>query len=295
MKSDYLDPSEYVPFAPKVPGEQVHVHHCRKELGKDKLYIKVSEDGSKILAYCHHCRKRGSYLLSGKPIDEYPAKSEGTGLLRKHSVFGLPNDSESDPAKWGATQAGERALSWVEKYLCVGDILDSPLCFSAKQESLLFPLFSEGNLVGYQARPFSDSTVYNTTSKYITYIYKELYTSTSNIVLDIFTNKNSKDICTTLVLVEDYISALKVVNGTDTCDSLPLLGCNLTKGTLQSILTGGYEKVQVALDNDNNEVRRSQAKIVRELSAYLPVRSVLLDKDPKKYLYAELEELFDND
>ena len=56
--SSKLERSEFVPYAPKDRGVQIHIHHCKQGYHNDRLYIRRNEDES-IVAYCHHCGKSG--------------------------------------------------------------------------------------------------------------------------------------------------------------------------------------------------------------------------------------------
>lgn len=74
--TDRLHPDEYLPFAPKNKGEQVHVNHDGCPAGRDtkrRLYVKRNEHG-KVVAYCHHCGG------AGVSSDTVRAYSSGTSL-----------------------------------------------------------------------------------------------------------------------------------------------------------------------------------------------------------------------
>ena len=264
---EYLDPDDYVPFASTTVGETVRVNHCKE--GKDKLYVTTNPDG--IVAYCHHCGKRGFTRTALSEGTE--AGSELSTPRVERSAIGasvhLPADSESRADYWRGD-----ALTWAAQYLARSEITASPLCWSESNQGIVMPLFDASGLVGYQVRSFDAAE----TRKYITNKTKGAYAR------PFFHGRNK------LAIVEDWISAYKIALSVPDYAALPLLGTNLTKEQMRTIIS--YPEITVALDNDKPDVRAAQAKIMRTLSCYTAVRSVHLQQDPKALTPAQLREVF---
>lgn len=252
-----LDPDCYLPYAADLGiGQEIRVEHCKP--GKRKLYIKRKSDG--IVAHCFHCGSSGR--TSTDPVEDMadPAGCSDAGSYASGPSFRLPADSEGRPQEWP-----HEAREWLTWYLTDEQITDSPFCYSAEKGGIVFPFNCGGELAGYQVRHFPAKS-----PKYLTYRDK------SKQGIDPYLHEDCEDI----VLVEDMVSAYKAyLAGFNTA---PLMGTTLTKERFTAIVND-FDRVTVALDNDNNQVRKLQAKLVRDLSAYCAVKSVLLDRDLKEY------------
>ncbi len=261
---------EFVPFAPDTVGEQVHVEHCKP--GRAKLYIKRTENG--ILAFCHHCNHSGAYLNSMESASKREDVSR-TGISFDHrqsesgndgyGAFSLPADTEGRAGHWPRD-----AREWAEQFLTEQELTDSPFCYSERAGGILFPYYSREVLAGYQVRLFPDRKG----MKYKTVRNKSL---PNDVALASF-HPDKTPVKPDFVLVEDWISAYKCKLAGYA--SQALMSTNLTKGRLYPIVAD-WPRIIVALDNDNKQVKKAQAKLVRDLSCYSQVKSVLLERDLK--------------
>ena len=145
----------------------------------------------------------------------------------------------------------------------------------------MYPMFSDGGLVGYQYRKFPRDENY---PKYITVRNPEI--SADSITYDHLVGTESSHI---LVLVEDLLSAIRVSNYGYDC--LPLWGTNLSNKQLARILHP-WTEYAIILDNDNPTVRRRQRDIKARLNAHGKVAYIVkTDKDPKYCSQEQLGEL----
>lgn len=267
----YLNKEEYLPFAPEEADTQVHVNHAGCEAGVDtkrRLYIRRLDDGSTILAHCHHCGKSGSYrenkfrsLASLKRASEYTNSSTNT--------ISLPADYETSVREWPA-----KARAWIYRYgITDAEITKYGIGYSNRERRVVLPSWEDGVLLGYQTRRIFDE---DTGPKYTTYynkknfVWKDL-TSTNNI----------------LVICEDVLSAIKLHR----CyASMALLSTHLHKNNIKYLF--GYDEIMIYLDNNNSEVKMNSLKIKQELLLYVPkVKIIERECDPKTLSNNELEAL----
>lgn len=85
----------------------------------------------------------------------------------------------------------------------------------------------------------------------------------------------------TVVLVEDYVSAVKLSRY---AAAFPLLGTSLKVYQLAAIANRGYTRAVVWLDDDNRIVRRRQRDTRERLSLFVPDVKLIrgIGKDPKE-------------
>jgi len=165
-------------------------------------------------------------------------------------------------------------LAWVNKYgLTAQDLIKHNVKWSARYQQLIY-IYQKmvGGGVGcVQARNFSPNAV----SKYFNQ-------GDATNVLPIYssTNRNS-----TLVIVEDSISAIKV---SGYMDSLPLLGSYLPILKTLAIKKLCYDNVILWLDHD----KYKNALVISEQFSYLGVdsRVIVTDLDPKEYTMEYIKE-----
>lgn len=260
-----LDPDCYLPYASELGiGDEIRVEHCKP--GKRKLYIKRNSDG--IVAHCFHCGDSGRTSTDSVEADSDAPGSYDAVRSSSGASFRLPSDSDGRPKEWPS-----EAREWLGQYLTEEQTQDSPFCYSEEKGGIVFPFNCDGELAGYQVRHFPAQS-----QKYMTYRDKSKQT------VDPYRVSWDKDV----VLVEDMVSAYKAYLAG--FNAVPLMGTTLTKERFWSIV-GDFDHVIVALDNDNNQVRKLQAKLVRDLSAYCTVKSVLLEKDIKTYSIEDIREV----
>jgi len=292
MSADRLELSEWIDSVPDAVGEQVSIHHCKSGRGNNKLYIKRIENGA--IAFCHHCSQRGyasNRILEGGSHSRaiaysggvsHPARVVGTGRTGEaghteggergnvtKNIVTLPIDSCSKVARWGNTDA----KIWILKYgIPVSTIESAGIVWSDYFSSIIFPRYLAGELVSYQMRRFPNEGG----PKYIT-------RGDSNSHYDALRGPTRGSLC---VLVEDYVSALKV---SQIASAFPLGGTAMKDTQLRHLLQD-YDKFVVMLDNDNWQVKMNQMKLAKRIGVY--TQQVYVEpmvKDPKEHSLDELK------
>lgn len=289
--SDKLALEDFIHSVPDTVGEQVAIHHCKSGKGNDKLFIKRIDNGA--IAYCHHCGQRGYASLRALGHGPYKARSSVSYASRssKHAstsyIFGRDRSSESSTGEDSSTAcrypsdarnqvkhwSSNEAKIWILKYgLSMDTINTAGICWSDKFSSILFPRFYNGDMVAFQARKFP----YDGGPKYMTY-------GDSNSLYDPLKGSTGGS---TLVLVEDYLSGLKV---SQIAPAFVLNGTGLKDAQLSRLLQD-YSKFVIMLDNDNWQVKTAQMKLHKRISTYAKACSVVeLERDPKEYGLADLQ------
>lgn len=148
-----------------------------------------------------------------------------------------------------------------------------------KGESLLFPIISNLEIGNYQRRFFPDK-------KILTVGNKEL----------IFLPQKDSSFCDKIVLVEDYISAIKV---SGVIPSMCLFGTKLKENQLEECLR--YRNIIIWLDGDKpgqdgaNKIYKKLCDTIKyrcKLNAFnsmcYNVRIITTDNDPKTYSSTEI-------
>ena len=270
-----LTPSEFMEYAPDESGAQVHVNHegCPEGLDRKKrLYIKRLPDAS-VLAYCHHCGLSGYYKdrvtnihrVMKRPLEE---SQSAKNLL-------LPKDVINDATQWPIDARG-----WLLKYgITDKEIKDYGIVHSPSLDRLLFPIYMDGNYVGWQGRSFAkDGDV----PKYLTTVDADNPSGNCGVY------KHGLD-SSTAVLVEDIISAIKVSR---TADAIALLGSHPTPEVINWI-ANRYKNIYIWLDNDKPEVIKQQNKLSSLLKVLVSgrVEIILTKKDPKDHSDNEIKGL----
>jgi hypothetical protein len=159
---------------------------------------------------------------------------------------------------------------WLASYGITGDeIKKHGIGWSAKDSLLIFPWYNTaGNLLMWQGRNFSGKG-----PKYVTKGPK----SEVNAYIG-----NTR--CDTLVVVEDFVSAIKVGR---TFAAMPLWGADMTLGQVQ---TANKRFGDLVVWLDSNKVRDA-VKLALRASQYMPTCVVSSGLDPKQYSLDAIVEL----
>jgi len=159
-----------------------------------------------------------------------------------------------------------RAVTWLKKYGITDiEIQHYRLLWDTYKDSLVFPLFDErGSIVLTNSRYFGPNPDH---PKYITNGHK----SRNTVYIR---NRNTP---TTLVLVEDFVSALKVARQ---ASSIPLFGSTVSPECVKWA-SGTFKQLRIWLDMDKASQSLLEAS---KLSQYCPdSRVILTPLDPKEY------------
>lgn len=275
--SDWLEHGDFVPHAPSNVGAQVAVPHVGCTT-KNKLYIKCTDEGSYI-AWCHVCRKKGKY--SPKGIRNVH-KLRDLAVSKVTKEVSLPADRITNVSEWPT-----HARVWVLKYgITQGEIDEYCLSYSPSFDRVILPCYSEcGVLLGWQGRDTEQAR--KGSPKYLTQRKEKAsfyFKATKKN-----TDRSSGSDCTTLVVTEDILSAIK---SSRVIDAVSILGVWLSPSDV-AMLAALYSTVIIYLDNDNAAVIKQQENLKR-LFRLFGCKVVVHrgDKDPKELSTQELEKLY---
>ena len=193
-------------------------------------------------------------------------------LTNKTTQVELPEDTVYDPTEFSYEARrwlysnGLTPTAW--KRYRVG--------YSRRLERVILPIYdNEGNLTWYQCRAILEGQ----RPKYI-----QPSGDRSNILY--YAEQPHED-CSSIVLVEDIMSAIRVTQAGSTACSL--LGTKVS--TAQATLLSRFETLTLWLDSDRAG-RQGTTSIKRTLSMVCQnVRSVVTEKDPKTYSNKQINEV----
>lgn len=258
----FIPKSDYMNYAPALPGEQVHVNHTNCSAGIDRkrrLYIKRL-DTNTVVAYCHHCGKSGR---SNKIVGS--RSKEPTALPPPKQLWSLPADYTQE--------FSTAAKAWVENYITLEVAKKYHIGYSPKMRRVILPVWKDGKLAMYQARRlYSDDPK----PKYLTY---------KNDEATFLSLTNGNDY---VILVEDMLSAI-VLNNYG-YDSLSMFGTHCNKQVADYVISK-YARVIVMLDDNNNDVKKQALRIQSTLNMFVPPVLIAYTNgvDPKNMSKPQIE------
>ena len=237
--------SEFVPYAPKDRGVQIHIHHCKQGHNNDRLYIRRNEDES-IVAYCHHCGKSGYSFSDNLQIRTAKEVHKQTWRHGKSSFESSNACGHQDFRKtWDKKDRAYKRhrANYKEQPFLIKSLINQELIdkYEIKQigDRVYFPIFDQAGknlkvVLGRGENPkwlvewLCDDKTYNPIG--------------------------SGDTC---VVVEDVVSAIRLAE----CgySALPCLSSSLRDSLLPKL--ENYGTIVVWLDNDNSQVLSNTLKI----------------------------------
>ena len=286
-----LHPDEFLPFAPKNKGEQVHVNHEGCPAGVDtkrRLYVKRETNG-KVIAYCHHCNGAG---FAADTIRTSSTGSDADSLLA--SLYGSRRPSEREVRRTNKSSpvSGQKvtpsgaacfdpddwpiaARVWLNSYG-----IDTSkwrwyyepglgrLCYTLRD--------TEGAAVAKCCRGIED-----TNPK-----YRNFKVESDNPRQFLGTNPD------VVVITEDVVSAQRCVDAG--YSAFPMLTTVLSDKDLL-YLTEQFGCAILMLDNDNIDVESKRNKLKAKLDLLgCKVISLTDTTDPKHYSHTELVKLLED-
>ena len=270
----YLKKDEFVPQGQHLSaGEQININHVDCPAGHDtkkRLYIKRTDDGTKLIAYCHHCELSGSHGNRSYRTKRAKATASLNGYSTGKSGYRLPSDYEPAPGKWSS-----KGRSWVTRYgIEDAEISRYSIGYSEYHRRIILPVYNAGVLEGYQLRRIEPDDV---KPKYLTRAnVRPLFWRSSLL-------SSSK-----LVICEDILSGIKCARYQD---SIALLKASETDEVVHWAITHGYKEFLIFLDDDNRQVKQAQIALKNRLSMFGTVSIIHADKDPKEHSNNELRGL----
>lgn len=236
---------------------------CRQR-GRDRRGDNLAEysDGHK---FCYSCR----LFIPGSALNQH------RNMLDKVSMLGVripPDASKTIDAK---------ALEWLSQYdITKQEVIRADYLWSPLRQQLIKPLYDVGDhLVAYNAREFSP----NAKSRY----YSQGPIHEIIEIVNPLTEGEDDDIMydTPIVLVEDYVSAIKVGRK---FRAVSLFGSQISRDMMMRLKHVGDTFV-IWLDSDKALDSLKFARAMRQFG--LDVTSVFTDLDPKRYNDNEITEI----
>lgn len=262
---------EFVDLAPDEVGS-IRVNHESPDCsGQSKsLKIERKEDGT-ISAHCFRCGQSGWFSP-----DFYRAKEAlrnnrqaGNKSSKPSSRFTYPSDATGSTSEWPAY-----ARNWIRQYgLSNNEITENGISYSPYFDRLYFDVFDTNGKSGFASRRLSE---YDEKPKW-------LYFADGGIWQGVSPNDQKTD--STLVLVEDIVSAIKIRRLED---ALALLKTTINVDTMTKLFA--YKHFIIWLDNDNRQVKLNQLKLANRLST-LGTTRVVHSTDPKNLSMNEIREI----
>lgn len=269
--SRYLTPQEwdeYLPLAPERDGDQIATNHCKDGANNARFYIKRS--GNKLLAFCHHCGKRGIYYLDDHNLPDLKARWDRlqTPPEARDGEIYLPYDITHDVREWP-----QQAHVWLLSASITPDEAskDYGIRYSPFYSRIILPVYHSGDLVGYQSRKVFDQGdpfpkyLSRFKSKDLSYYY--------------LLNRSGNG--TECVVVEDILSAIRINRDTGLA-ACAVLG-NFPSDHCLNWLVSRYSKITIWFDDDNAQVKANQLRLKNTLDQYgVQTRVIKTGRDPKK-------------
>lgn len=167
-------------------------------------------------------------------------------------------------------------LAWLEKYgITEHERLVFGYQWSEDKNLLIFPITSNGRVIGFNGRYFGDNPKH---PKYITKILDKNY---------VLTFKPDVPAYPTLVLTEDVVSALKVGRQSHT---MALLGTHIPAPLLARIVAYCLAHRLCAIVWLDGDKKPEALKWAKRLSQFIPATCIWTEKDPKEYTNEEILE-----
>lgn len=152
------------------------------------------------------------------------------------------------------------------------EVLTYGICYDLQEDSIIFPTFDADGLAGFQERcllPGYDGP------KYLSYFRRQAVQLCAHPSADM----------AGLVLVEDFISAIKVGR---VMLAMPLRTTNMSEVQKRYVLDRGIKSFYVWLDDDNVIVKRQQLALKNYLDKIGRCTVIKTANDPKYYSYSDI-------
>lgn len=237
---------------------------CAK-LGKDnhKNNLAVFSDGHK---FCFSCK----FTVFPSGITKFKQENSEEKQEDNKKISTLPIDCD--------IVYPQKALDWVGKYeLTKTDMWNNNVLWSNVMQRLIFPIYSDGSLIAWQGRSFH--TQDQAVAKIPKWYGEGNLKDTFNIL-----GKG-----TSLVLVEDIVSAIKVAK----CGvmAMPLYGSFVGRERFKRLYTlfGNSVEVLVWLDYDKAKEGPKESKL--GLLCGVPCSTIITKPDPKECSYEVIKEI----
>lgn len=251
-------------------GEQQRFNH--EECGDTRRRLYVARTSNGYLFHCHNCAP----AFSGRCRTSNNRRLSNRDLLssqevtKDESILSLPEDY--------TPRISDAGVAWLMKYgITPDEIKRFKIGYSPSANRVILPVYRDGALIFWQGRALGEA--------------KPKYLS-PHIKGDNKWFVNPSVTSTTVVLVEDVLSAIKVGR---VSASIALLGSHIPNSILD--ICSQYDKIILWLDYDK---RVEAVKYAKRLHSLLgkQILVVATQKDPKEYpteeIHKELEAVLTN-
>lgn len=272
----FLTKNEFLPYAPDGIDEQIKINHANCPAGEDtkqRLYIKRIENNG-ILAYCHHCGKRGVAFSNATPTN-YASSNSNRAKQAKHGAHSrackMPYDATTDTSKWHPA-----ARAWIRKYgITDKEISEHGIFYSNYKGRVGLPTWDKSGIAHISYRKIHKTDL---GPKYLT----EGCSSAAIISSQRLAGSLSP---TTIIIVEDLLSAIKCAR---VCNAVALNGVHLSDKLLSNIVKE-YNKIVIFLDDDCRQVKLNEIAIKNRIEQFgKDVTIVHSIKQPKELTEDEI-------
>ncbi len=243
--------------------------------------ISCPQCGSSHKAKCFYIYSNGYYCFSCN----YSKSSDRSFSFREIQTTN-PNYPELSEASSDISKFDISILKWLAQYHITPDLIRDHSIMCCGDGSVIYQNIHEGKVVGYQRRwPLGERRIITKGPKSPSFFAKEK--------------------TDTIIIVEDYLSAVRCSRTTNTCC---LWGTKLDWETVKKIVDE-YTNIIIWLDNDcNKSVNSGQIaaeKLINTFKSVIlykhrrryeieqTVCNVATEKDPKCYVDSELKSIID--
>lgn len=282
-----------------VSGQQIHQNHANCPAGRDtknRLYIKVSDDGKMVLGYCHHCGSKGAVRRHRFVSESVPKTidNDNDGFMHELGRF-----SRAIPLNRATFEEFESAM--LAKPL-VG-LLNNPHSITSVENTEVLKIFMEMNDyysiritedVGHRIVMVPLISAENYVDGLLTrsmgsgghwFCHKKKDVDGTYICGKISIYNTFKS--DTVVICEDIISAIKLdISGYAGC---ALMGSQFDSADLLK-LSMLFRRCVVWLDNDSALIKEKAHQIRGTAKMFFEDTDIITISDPKHYTTGLIKE-----
>ena len=251
-----LHHDEYVPFAPEVVGQRQRVNHSSSACDGDSQSLSIwRNDDDSIGAKCYRCGATGR--TKSKP-----------SMFRKHNETKALQEIPKDVSSQFADMPPEVATYVNTKGISEAIAYHYGIGWSESAGGLVLPVHNEYHHDGFQVKYFDRKQRYTTVHRGQRQL---MFTHLCDGI---------EGLGTPVVIVEDLISAIRVVQAVPHLDAFALLGSELNDQGLAQLVKY-HQKFIVWMDNDNDTVVSKAKQLYHRLSLFGSAQLIKEQCEPK--------------
>ena len=253
-------------------GQKVRVNHLSAGCdGDSKSMLIERKDNGDISAYCFRCGSSGFHRTGFTPKSKSVGGADAGATGTSGHTMEIPFDASGCIDDWPSY-----ARVWVRKNGITDDeVKRYGILYSTSTDRVILPVYGEdGKLCFYQTRQVNTT---DTRPKYLTVRTTDSVNAIVNVLSD------------TVVLVEDYLSGIKVGR------ILPVLvlhGTVIRDIHIKWLIENKYSTFIIWLDDDNSQVKKNtlkNKKVLDKLGSCVVIHTG--GRDPKDHSEEEIKDL----